>query len=124
MFCLSGKCIQRGGSLSKELKSMKGNETQHFMLSSFAPDTGMCVRVGMFVWPVSQNVKAGCDVYYFISQIGRLYGRGFRCLNSKRCQFEILIKKFNSTCFCSFSIFFLAQRSRNEIGKWRLKYST
>ncbi len=33
-FCLSVKCIQRGGSLSKELKSMKRNETQHFMLNS------------------------------------------------------------------------------------------
>lgn len=34
VFCLSVKYIQRGGSLSKELKSMKRNETQHFMLNS------------------------------------------------------------------------------------------
>lgn len=34
VFCLSVKDIQRGGSLSKEFKSMKRTETQHLMLNS------------------------------------------------------------------------------------------
>lgn len=45
VFCLSVKCFQRAGSLSKELKSMKGNENQGFVLNSLPQIQGSaCVR--------------------------------------------------------------------------------
>lgn len=45
VFCLSVKYIQRAGSLSEELKSMKRNETQRFMLNSLPQiQESVCMR--------------------------------------------------------------------------------
>lgn len=52
VFGLSVKYIQRVGSLSKELKSMKRNKPQQYMLNSFAPDTRICMHASVFAWPV------------------------------------------------------------------------
>lgn len=98
VFCLSVKYIQRAGSLSEELKSMKRNETQRFMLNSLPQiQESVCMRARL----CGQWVKSKDQMW---SVWLRAYRQGFIYSSKSRCQVKIPEDWSQiRLCFCSSS---------------------